>query len=214
MARKTRAKPKAAPSPGPDPSTKTLKVRKYPNRRYYDTTRSCHVTLEELRALIQQGYDVEVTDSATGQDITAKVLAQILLEQDPVKLDIFPAAMLHRIIRANEQIVTEFVEKYFNQALSSFLASKQAYEDFLRRSMGLAGAGGGGEAPAGGGAGPEWMRWIMNPLAGNPWMATPPPPSPRPAEPPPGEADELKQTVADLRRELDELRRHVGRKRR
>lgn len=56
-----------------------LEIRKYPNRRYYDVTRSQHLTLEDIRSLVRENYDIRVTDSKSGSDITAKVLAQIIL---------------------------------------------------------------------------------------------------------------------------------------
>ena len=77
--------------------SKRLKIRKYPNRRYYDSTRSRHLTLEALYAAIRDGYEIEVTDSKTGQDITAKVLAQIIIDLDPPKLGVFPVALLHKL---------------------------------------------------------------------------------------------------------------------
>jgi polyhydroxyalkanoate synthesis regulator protein len=48
------------------PDSRTLAIRKYPNRRYYDSTRSQHVKLEEIHELIRQGYEIQVTDSKTG----------------------------------------------------------------------------------------------------------------------------------------------------
>jgi polyhydroxyalkanoate synthesis repressor PhaR len=116
---------------------KRLDIRKYPNRRYYDSTRSRHVTLEEIYALIRDGYEVQVTDSKTGEDITAKVLAQIIIDLDTSKLGVFPAPLLHRLLRSNEQIVQDFVDKYFNQALSAFLDSQRGFEQYLRQAMGL-----------------------------------------------------------------------------
>ncbi|HZV34316.1 MAG TPA: polyhydroxyalkanoate synthesis regulator DNA-binding domain-containing protein, partial [Verrucomicrobiae bacterium] len=59
------------------PHSKTLDIRKYPNRRYYDVTRSQHLTLEDIRELVREGHDIRVTDSKTSADITPKVLAQI-----------------------------------------------------------------------------------------------------------------------------------------
>ena len=116
---------------------KRLKIRKYPNRRYYDSTRSRHLTLEELYAAIRDGYEIEVTDSKTGQDITAKVLAQIIIDLDPPKLGVFPVALLHKLLRTNEQLVQDFTEKYFNQALATFLESQRTFERSLRNAMGL-----------------------------------------------------------------------------
>src|SRR5688572_24270126 len=97
-----------------NPASRHLRIRKYPNRRYYDTTRSRHLTLQEIHKSICDGYEIEVTDSRTGNDITGKVLAQIIIDLDPPKLDIFPVALLHRLLRANQQLVTDFTQKYFN----------------------------------------------------------------------------------------------------
>ena len=57
-----------------------LNIRKYPNRRYYDTTRSRAITLEEIHQFIRDGHEVQITDSKTDEDITAQILAQIILE--------------------------------------------------------------------------------------------------------------------------------------
>jgi polyhydroxyalkanoate synthesis repressor PhaR len=131
-------------------------LRKYPNRRYYDASRSCHVTLEEIHELIRDGSDVHIKDSKTGEDITTKVLAQIILEQDPPKLAIFPVDLLHQVIRANDSIVRDFVDKYFNQALRAFLDSQRQFDRYLREAMGL-------HSPAASGS--DWARVMMGPLA-------------------------------------------------
>src|SRR5580765_3160510 len=121
----------------PDPELKRLEIKKYPNRRYYDATHSKHLTLDEIQGLIQQGYDIRVVDAKTSSDITAQVLTQIILELDTPKLDSLPVPLLVRIIRMNDQLVKDFVEKYFNQALKSFLDYQQRIEDQIRRSHGL-----------------------------------------------------------------------------
>src|SRR5438874_1880900 len=117
--------------------SKHLEIRKYPNRRYYDTTRSRHLTLDEIRSLIREGYDLRVTDSKTSVDITAQVLTQIILELETQKLDSFPVPLLVRLIRVNDQLVKHFIEKYFNQALHSFLTYQQQVEERLRQVHGL-----------------------------------------------------------------------------
>jgi polyhydroxyalkanoate synthesis repressor PhaR len=84
-----------------------IQICKYPNRRYYDSTHSRHVTLDQIHQLIRDGHDIEVIDSKTRADITAKVLAQIIVELDPPKLGVFPVPMLHRLLRSNEHLVRE-----------------------------------------------------------------------------------------------------------
>jgi polyhydroxyalkanoate synthesis repressor PhaR len=116
---------------------KILEIKKYPNRRYYDATHSRHLTLEEIRSLIQQGYDIRVIDAKTSTDITAQVLTQIILELDTPKLDSLPVPLLLRLIRMNDQLVKDFIEKYFNQALKSFFDYQKQIEEQIRETHGL-----------------------------------------------------------------------------
>ena len=74
----------------PDAAAGRLEIKKYPNRRYYDATHSRHLTLDEIRTLVQQGYDLRVVDARTSADITAQVLTQIILELDTPKVDSLP----------------------------------------------------------------------------------------------------------------------------
>lgn len=166
-----------------------IKLRKYRNRRYYDTTRSTHVTLEDIYVLVREGHDIEVTDSQTGEDITARVLTQIITEYDPLKLGVFPVQLLHQVIRANEPLVREFVEKYFNQALSAYLESQQRFDGYLRRSLGLD-----APSPVSG----DWMRMMSWPFAAAGA-------GPRAAEPKPADASE----IAELRALVEQLRQQV-----
>jgi polyhydroxyalkanoate synthesis repressor PhaR len=111
------------------PHSEPLDIRKYPNRRYYDVTRSQHLTLEDIRVLVREGHDIRVTDSKTSNDITAKVLAQIILELDAAKIDMFPVALLSRLIRVNDQMAKDFLERYFDQALEMFIKYRKQFED-------------------------------------------------------------------------------------
>jgi polyhydroxyalkanoate synthesis repressor PhaR len=111
---------------------KHLDIRKYPNRRYYDTTHSRHLTLEEIRDLVRDGYDIKVEDSKSGADITPQVLTQIILELETPKLEAFPSAMLVQMIRANERAVGDFIQKYFTQAFSAYLDYQKQMEERLR----------------------------------------------------------------------------------
>jgi len=196
-----------------------LDIRKYPNRRYYDSTRSRHVTLEEIHNLIRDGYEVQITDSKTEQDITAKVLGQIIIELDPPKMGVFPVPMLHRLLRSNEQLVNDFVTRY-NQALSAFLDSQRSMEQYLRNAMGV-------PVPAPTVA--DWAKLMWGPFNPALWgtqrpqsaeapSAEQPQPAVPPSAPPPADdqdvrhlVDELKQQVRDLQ---EQLKDSAGRKHR
>jgi polyhydroxyalkanoate synthesis repressor PhaR len=196
---------------------KQLVLRKYPNRRYYDITRSRHVTLEGMHALIRDGYELQISDSKTGEDITPKVLAQIIIELDPPKLSVFPVALLHRLLRSNEQIVTDFVQRYFNQALTAFLDSQRSVEQYLRQAMGL-------QTPAPTVA--DWAKMLWGPFNPNLWSGQRPagteppgaaaasvPPVAPPASAPASEEPSLRPLVDQLQRQIADLQEQLGRSR-
>ena len=137
-------------------TAKKLEIKKYANRRYYDATHSRHLTLEEIRSLIQQGYDITVTDAKSGADITAQVLTQIILELETAKLDSFPVPLLVRLIRMNDQLTKDFIDKYFNQALKSFLDYQQQVEQQVRKAHGL---------PASFPSVAAWTKAMLTPLS-------------------------------------------------
>ena len=89
---------------------RTLEIRKYQNRRYYDSTRSRHLSLQQIHKVIIEGYNIRVLDAKTNEDITPKVLTQILLEYEPVKLDTFSNELLTRAIRVNDRLLKDFVD--------------------------------------------------------------------------------------------------------
>ncbi len=112
-----------------------IHIKKYPNRRYYDTFHSRHVTLQEVHDFVVSGRDVTVTDSRSGEDITNVVLMQILLEKDQPKLDLFPSSILHTMIRSNRQALRNTVERFFGPFLGLMAASQKQFDAYLRKSM-------------------------------------------------------------------------------
>lgn len=185
----------------PEPNERKLEIKKYPNRRYYDATHSRHLTLDEIRALVQQGYDLKIVDAKTSADITGQVLTQIILELDTPKLDSFPVPLLVRIIRMNDQLVKDFVEKYFNQALQSFLDYQQQVEEQIRRTHGL---------PSVFPSVSAWTKAMLQPFAAA-FSGEPASPAGSSAGGTPTEA-ELQQQVRDLQAQVASLKRTPGRK--
>ena len=177
-------------TPTPD---KFLDIRKYPNRRYYDATHSRHLTLEEIRSLISEGYDIKVTDSKSGADITAQVLTQIILELDTPKIDSFPVPLLLRMIRSNDLAVRDFVENYFNQAFKAFSEYQSQMEERMRQMQQVSGVFPPFEA---------WTQAAMSPF-GMPFGAKPAPSPETPSSPAPSkEAQDLQNLVAELQKQL------------
>ncbi len=73
----------------------TVRIRKYPNRRLYDTTRSAFITGEELYTIVRNGRQIQVTDSASGTDITNIVLLNAIIDRDPDRILAIPASIFH-----------------------------------------------------------------------------------------------------------------------
>lgn len=99
-------------------STETIQIRRYPNRRLYDRSRRQYVTLGDIEELVRTGHTIEVRDSRTDEDLTRPILAQILLERHPDKMEMFPVAMLHGILRAND-LAIEFMRTYMRHSLAA-----------------------------------------------------------------------------------------------
>lgn len=186
-----------------NPSQRLLRVKKYANRRYYDSTRSTHVTLAELYDLVAQGYDLEVTDAASNEDITHVVLTQIILERDAPKLAVFPAAILHQLIRTKTQFLGSVVESFVANALQAQRATQEQWSRFWEHAASLPrSAGAPVTTPA------DWTRlWaeLFNPQATG--RATPPAPPPQPPDERRAQITELQQQLAALAARLHDLSR-------
>ena len=106
-----------------------LRLKKYGNRRLYDTARSTYVTLNQVADIIKQGTDVEVVDAKTQEDVTAFILTQIVLEQARRKHALLPVELLHLIIRYGENLLQEFFQKYLEQTINGYLQFKRSMDE-------------------------------------------------------------------------------------
>lgn len=180
-----------------------LEIRKYPNRRYYDATHSQHLSLERIHKLIHEGHDVRVVEAKTGEDITAKVLTQILLEYEPVKLSLFSSELLIRAIRVKDRMLADFVDLYFKQAFEAFCRSRSQFENALQETQNLTSYF---SHPL------SWAGQLlpsMFPQANQAGPGLPPAPAP-PKSGGEGEASEaVREEIAAMRMELSELKEKI-----
>ena len=103
-------------------------LKKYSNRRLYDTRNSCYVTLEDVSSMIRSGEKVRIQDAASGEDVTAFILTQIVLEAAKRKNSLLPESVLHMIIRYGDNALGEFFEKYFQKTLQNYIETKKAFD--------------------------------------------------------------------------------------
>lgn len=113
-----------------------VRLKKYANRRLYDTEKSAYVTLPQVAELIRQGREVEVIDADTKDDVTAFILTQVLLEESRKKSFLLPVSFLVMIIRYGENL-QEFLEKYLEQTVKNYLAYKAAMDEQFRKWLDL-----------------------------------------------------------------------------
>ena len=110
-------------------------IKKYANRRLYDTKASQHVTLEGIKKLIVEGEDVEIIDDTSGNDITRNILLQVIADQEQGGRPILSTPMLKHLIRFYGNPMQEFMGQYLEQALEAFMSQQQALEGQFRDAM-------------------------------------------------------------------------------
>lgn len=107
-------------------------IKKYPNRRLYDTEQSKYITLTQLRQLIVGGELIKVIDSTSEEDITRTILLQIILETESSGKPLFTADMLSQIIRFYGGTLQGMFGNYLEQSLGLFTAQQEQ----IRKNMG------------------------------------------------------------------------------
>ena len=100
-------------------------IKKYPNRRLYDTEISSYVTLEDVRQLIVEGETFEVRDAKTGRDLTRAVLLQILAEHEDIGQPIFSTQLLTTVIRFYGDSLQGIIGSYLERSIQLFSEQQQ-----------------------------------------------------------------------------------------
>lgn len=183
-------------------------VKKYSNRRLYDTDASRYVTLEELADKVKRGADVRVVDAKTEEDLTQQTLAQIILESRGAGR-LLPVPLLVQLIRMGDDALAEFLGRYLSHALDLYLSAKHGaqtiapYAPFATIPFAATNA----LARLLSGVS-HWAEPAPPAAPPGPIAVAPPPgaePAAPPVPPPPPSSDPTSELAA-LRREMAELR--------
>lgn len=110
-------------------------IKKYPNRRLYDTEQSRYITLADLQKLAEAGEEFEVKDASSGEDITRMILLQIIAEQESGGNPVFTTDILTRIIRFYGASVQDALTSYLEQSLSLFEQQQRHFHEQVRDAM-------------------------------------------------------------------------------
>ena len=95
-------------------------IKKYANRRLYDTSNSRYINLEDIAALVRNGKDVQVVDASTGEDITRVTLTQIIVEDAKGQPSGLPLELLRQLIQASDRVGQEFIMWYLKSAFDAY----------------------------------------------------------------------------------------------
>ena len=111
-------------------------IKKYPNRRLYDTEISSYITLEEVRQLVIDGEEFEVRDAKSGDDLTRSVLLQIIAEHEETGQPMFTTQLLSQIIRFYGDSMQGFMGSYLEKSLQIFLDQQGKFRSQLNNILG------------------------------------------------------------------------------
>jgi len=104
-------------------------IKKYANRRLYDTESSSYITLDRLAVMIREGRDFEVVDAKTGDDITHQVLTQIIVEEESRGSTLLPVNFLRQLIGLYGGSMQSAVPQYLEAAMDAFSKNQEAMRD-------------------------------------------------------------------------------------
>ena len=113
-----------------------ITIKKYANRRLYNTATSSYVTLDHLSKMVKAGEDFVVYDAKTGADITRSVLTQIIVEEESKGENLLPTSFLRQLIGFYGGNMQMLVPKYLEHSMQSFAKNQEQMSDMLRDSMG------------------------------------------------------------------------------
>jgi polyhydroxyalkanoate synthesis repressor PhaR len=112
-------------------------IKKYPNRRLYDTEESRYITLADVRDLVINKIDFLVIDKKSGEDITRTILLQVISEQEQHGEAIMSQDFLSQVIRSYGNVVPGFIGNYLEQSLKLFMTQQQNLRGQVKRVVGI-----------------------------------------------------------------------------
>ena len=179
---------------GPDP----IIIKKYANRRLYNTQSSSYITLDDLSRMTREGLDFQVLDAKTGTDITHQILTQIIMEEETHGEQMLPISFLRQLISMYGNSMQAMMPHYLEATMDNFRANQRKLQETWKTSMG-----------------PEAFAQLaetnmkMFQAAASAFI-----PGAKPAEPPvprpaasSDDFEALREQMAEMQRKLDELRK-------
>ncbi len=113
----------------------TVVIKKYPNRRLYNTQTSVYVTLDDLYKMVRKNEDFQVQDAKTGEDLTRQTLTQIILEQENKGEPLLPAEFLRSVICFYDDNMRDVLQHYLSASMRSFIQNQDKMRSYVGKAM-------------------------------------------------------------------------------
>ncbi|AIF81254.1 putative polyhydroxyalkanoate synthesis repressor PhaR [endosymbiont of Acanthamoeba sp. UWC8] len=118
------------------PENNKIVIKKYPNRRLYNTAISAYITLEELSNLIKEDHNIIVIDAKTGEDLTRVTLTQIILEHESKGYSLLPLEFLKQIIKLYDNNLSSVFNAYITHSMDHFKKNENNMQEFMSSAGG------------------------------------------------------------------------------
>ena len=188
-----------------------ITIKKYANRRLYNTASSAYVTLADLAKMVKLGEDFMVYDAKTNEDITRSVLAQIIFEQEGIEgQSLLPITFLRQVIRFYGDSVQSLLPSYLEYSIDRFTGEQAKMREAAARAL-----GGGAFSTAGFTALEEMTRknlaaftqalGLFAPFGQQGGAGAPPVPAPAKEAPATSDIEDLRAQLSDMKRRLDDM---------
>ena len=115
---------------------KRVTIKKYANRRLYNTATSSYVTLDHLAAMVKEGTDFVVYDAKSGEDITRQVLTHIIVEEESKGQNLLPINFLRHLISFYGDSLQAIVPRYLDHSMQSFARNQEPLREYMRQAFG------------------------------------------------------------------------------
>ena len=103
-------------------------IKRYGNRRLYNTETSTYVNYQDLSEIIRKGEDIQVIDSKSGEDVTKSILIQVILEEEKSNKSVLPAEFLFQLIRSQEDSLHDFFQNYLSASFDAYMKTRQEFD--------------------------------------------------------------------------------------
>lgn len=111
-------------------------IKKYANRRLYNTASSGYITLDDLARMTREGTDFQVVDAKTGDDITHAILTQIIMEEEANGQQMLPISFLRQLIGLYGNSMQSLMPQYLEASMENFRANQSRLSEFVERGIG------------------------------------------------------------------------------